>query len=188
MAKQYTELDEKHQKFIRDQKLFFTASATAGSRVNVSPRSTDVFRIVNETCAMYLDRTGSGNETAAHLLADGRLTFMFCSVEGAPLIMRLYGRGRSVYENNDEFTTLIDQHFEGSYPLGTRQLVVMDIELVQTSCGFGVPLFDYQGERETMDKWTENKGADGVRDYQEKNNQISMDGLPTGLPVNPIVE
>ena len=182
MAKQYTALSEKHLQFIRDQKIFFTASATGDSRVNVSPRSSNVFRIVNERCAMYLDRTGSGNETAAHLLADGRLTFMFCSVEGAPLIMRLYGSGRSVYENNEEFSALIDRHFDGVYPLGTRQLVVMDIELVQTSCGFGVPLFEYQGERDTMDKWADNKGVDGVREYREKNNLVSMDGLPTGLP------
>ena len=182
MAKQFTALSEKHLQFIRDQKIFFTASATGDSRVNVSPRSTNVFRIVNECCALYLDRTGSGNETAAHLLADGRLTFMFCSVEGAPLIMRLYGTGRSVYENNEEFSALIDRHFGGVYPLGTRQLIVMDIELVQTSCGFGVPLFEYQGERDTMDKWADNKGVDGVREYREKNNLVSMDGLPTGLP------
>jgi len=182
MAKQFVALSDKHQEFIKDQKIFFTASATGDSRINVSPRSTDVFRIVNESCALYLDRTGSGNETAAHLLADGRLTFMFCSVEGAPLIMRLYGRGRSVYENNEEFGVLIDKHFDGVFPMGTRQLVVMDIELVQTSCGFGVPLFEYQDERDTMDKWANNKGTDGVRDYQEKNNQVSMDGLPTGLP------
>lgn len=184
MAKQFTALSDKHQQFIRDQKIFFTASATGDSRVNVSPRSTDVFRIVSESCALYLDRTGSGNETAAHLLADGRLTFMFCSVEGAPLIMRLYGRGRSVYENNEEFVALIAKHFDGVYPLGTRQLVIMDIELVQTSCGFGVPLFEYHGERDTMDKWADNKGVDGVREYREKNNQVSMDGLPTGLPTS----
>ena len=184
MARQFAVLEDKHQQFIQDQKMFFTASATGESKVNVSPRSTSVFRIVSESCVFYLDRTGSGNETAAHLLADGRLTFMFCSVEGAPLIMRLYGRGRSVYENNEEFSVLIDQHFDGVYPLGTRQLVVMDIEMVQTSCGFGVPLFEYQGERDTMDKWADNKGVDGVREYREKNNMVSLDGLPTGLPTH----
>lgn len=182
MAKQFTALEISHQQFIQDQNIFFTASATRDSRINVSPRSTDVFRIVNESCVFYLDRTGSGNETAAHLLADGRITFMFCSVAGAPLILRLYGRGRSVYERDEDFDTLINQHFDGVYPLGTRQLVVMDIDLVQTSCGFGVPLFEYLGERNTMDKWHNNKGVQGIREYRKKNNMVSMDGLPTGLP------
>ena len=183
MAKQFKVLEDNHQQFIRDQKIFFTASATGDSRVNVSPRSTSEFKIVDESRVLYLDKTGSGSETAAHLLADGRLTFMFCSVEGQPLIMRLYGRGFSVYENAENFALLIDKHFDSVRPPGTRQLVVMDIDLVQTSCGFAVPLFDYQGEREILDQWASNKGADGVREYQEKNNAISMDGLPTGLPV-----
>ncbi|SEU13779.1 hypothetical protein SAMN05443639_10871 [Stigmatella erecta] len=161
--------------------MFFTASAAPSGHVNVSPRSTDMFRVLGDNAVMYLDRTGSGNETAAHLKADGRLTIMFCAVAGPPLIMRLYGRGRVIHRASDEFATRLRAHFEGIAPLGARQMVHLDFDLVQTSCGYGVPLFEYQEERPQMDAWARAKGVEGIEDYWREKNQVSLDGLPTCL-------
>jgi hypothetical protein len=133
---------------------------------------------------LYLDRTGSGNETAAHLRATGRLTIMFCAVDGPPLIMRLYGQGRVIKRGSDEYAALLAEKFDDTEPLGARQMVRLDIDLVQTSCGYGVPLFDYTGERDQMDRWAEAKGPDGIEAYWQEKNQISLDGLPTGLLEN----
>jgi hypothetical protein len=180
MAKQFPAIDENHRNFIARQRIFFTASATDASRVNVSPRSTDSFRVLSGNRIVYLDRTGSGNETAAHLLADGRLTIMFCAFEGAPLILRLYGRGRAVRRDSPEYQALLTAEFSGHEPLGARQMIHLDVELVQTSCGFGVPLFDYQAERPALDRWTEVKG-DQIEAYRREKNRVSIDGLPTGL-------
>lgn len=181
MAQQFPRLEEKHSAFIARQHMFFTATATAESRVNISPRSTEAFRVVDPANVLYLDRTGSGNETAAHLLADGRMTVMFCSVDGPPQIMRLYGTGRAVNWQAPEFNALIDVHFGPEVPLGTRQIVCLAVDLVQTSCGYGVPVFDYREERSAMENWHDNKGPDGIRAYWEAENVESMDGLPTGI-------
>lgn len=181
MAKRYDRLEDQHVNFIQRQHMFFTASAAAGGRVNISPRSTDMFRLVDAHSALYLDRTGSGNETAAHLAADGRLTIMFCAVEGPPLILRLYGRGRVIHRASTEYSARLERYFEGKAPLGARQMVHLDFDLVQTSCGYGVPLFHYEGERSQMDAWARSKGEDGIEAYWREKNQLSMDGLPTGL-------
>lgn len=181
MAKQFTSLSAVHRGFIMQQHLFFTASATGDSRVNVSPREIGALRIVDDNTVIYLDRTGSGNETAAHMLADGRLTIMFCAFVGAPQIMRLYGLGCSFGWESPKFKELIDMHYEGKKPLGARQIMMLKFDLVQTSCGFGVPLFDYQGDRTVMDKWHNNKRTEGINSYWEEKNLSSMDGLPTGL-------
>ncbi|HEY8567044.1 MAG TPA: pyridoxamine 5'-phosphate oxidase family protein [Beijerinckiaceae bacterium] len=181
MAKRFPCLDERHRAFIARQRLFFTASAAAGSRVNVSPRGTDCLRILDEGTVAYLDRTGSGNETAAHLLADGRLTLMFCAFEGPPLILRLYGRGEVIHRESEAFAALIAGPFGGEKPLGTRQIVRLAIDLVQTSCGYGVPFFAYEGERDQMDRWAEAKGETGIEAYWREKNETSLDGLPTGL-------
>ncbi|MEP6266942.1 MAG: hypothetical protein ABJ139_06380 [Paracoccaceae bacterium] len=123
--------------------MFFVSSATADSRVNISPREIAALRVVDDNSVIYLDRTGSGNETAAHMLVDGRLTIMFCAFSGPPQIMRLYGRGTSVGWESVEFEELISQLYGGVTPLGTRQIMKLKFDLVQTSCGYGVPLFDY---------------------------------------------
>lgn len=181
MAKRFPRLEAHHHRFIAEQHLFFTASAAPSGHVNVSPRSTDMFRVLGDNAVMYLDRTGSGNETAAHLKADGRLTLMFCAMAGPPLIMRLYGRGRVIHRDSDEFARRLSEHFEGMAPLGARQMIHLDFGLVQTSCGYGVPLFAYQEERPQMDAWAKAKGAEGIEDYWREKNQVSLDGLPTGL-------
>lgn len=181
MARQYRQLERQHHDFIQRQRMFFTASAARDGRVNVSPRSTDLFRVLDDNAVLYLDRTGSGNETAAHVRATGRLTIMFCAVEGPPLILRLYGMGRVIQRGGDDYAALLRQRFDDREPLGARQMIRLDFDLVQTSCGYGVPLFDYAGERPQMDAWAEAKGVDGIEAYWHEKNVVSMDGLPTGL-------
>jgi hypothetical protein len=181
MARFYPALDARHRAFIAAQKLFFTASGTADSRLNLSPKGMDSLRVLSDTRVAYLDLTGSGNETAAHLRHDGRLTLMFCSFDADPLILRLYGRGRAMQRNAPEWDVL-RRHFP-DLP-GERQLIVLDVEAVQTSCGYGVPRFDYRGERDTLARWAEKKGATGLADYWREKNQFSIDGLPTGLLEN----
>ena len=178
MARFYPALEDKHRAFIVAQKLFFTATALADGRINLSPKGTDSFRIVGERRAAYLDLTGSGNETAAHLRHDGRITLMFCSFEGDPLILRLYGRGRVVRQQDTDWAEW-RAHFS-TLP-AERQIIVLDIESVQTSCGYAVPLFDYRGEREVLVRWAEKKGTLGLLEYWREKNRVSIDGLPTGL-------
>ena len=181
MAKDYPALTAHLRDFIDRQHIFFVASAAPGSRVNISPRSTDQFQVLGDNAACYLDRTGSGNETSAHLRADGRMTVMFCAVEGPPLILRLYGHGRVIARSSAEYAELLAGPFGGVEPVGARQIVRIDFDLVKTSCGYGVPLMDYQGERDTMDRWAEAKGPDGIVAYRQDKNLASMDGLPTGF-------
>src|SRR4051812_274019 len=154
MACFYDKLTPDLRDFIRRQHLFFTASAAAEGRVNVSPKGMDTFRILAEDAVAYLDLTGSGNETAAHLLRDGRLTVMFCSFEAKPLILRLYGHGRVVGQRDAEWADLIGRFKEMP---GQRQIVVLRVESVQTSCGFGVPQYERVEQRETLIEWSEQK-------------------------------
>lgn len=181
MAKQFARIEDAHRKFIARQHIFFTASAAEGTRVNVSPRSTEALRLLDDLTAIYLDRTGSGNETAAHLLADGRLTIMFCAFDGPPVILRLYGQGRMIRRNSPEYLSLLAEHYGGEEPLGARQIIRLDIDLVQTSCGYAVPLYDYRAERPNLDRWAQAKGQEGLDAYWREKNLTSMDGLPTGL-------
>lgn len=182
MAKQYPDIDAVQHEFILKQKIFFTGTATESSRVNISPRPTDCLRILGPNRVTYLDLTGSGNETAAHTRIDGRMTIMFCSFEGPPKILRLYGRGRVILHGTAEYADLLAAHYDNTEPLGARQIASLDIDLVQTSCGFGVPLFDYTGERPTLARWAESKEKDiGLDAYRREKNQFSIDGLPTGM-------
>lgn len=181
MAKALESIDQRLRDFIGKQKIFFTASAAAGGRVNVSPKDGASLRILDELKVAYLDQTGSGNETAAHVRANGRLTLMFCAFEGAPMILRLYGSANVLGRRGAEYSKLLVSAFEGVEPPGARQIVVLGIERVQTSCGYGVPLFDYAGERDTLRRWAESKGDAGLREYRRQKNAVSIDGLATGL-------
>jgi hypothetical protein len=182
MAKQFSDINEAQRAFIAAQKIFFTGSATAESRVNISPRPTELFRVLTPNRVLYLDLTGSGSETAAHMLADGRMTIMFCAFSGPPNILRLYGRGRIIRRDSAEYADLLAAHFNGEETLGARQMVSQDIDLVQTSCGFGVPLFDYVSERPTLQRWAEAKEkGEGLDAYRREKNSFSIDGLPTGM-------
>ena len=178
MARFYPALEEKHRSFIAAQKLFFTATAPTGGHINLSPKGMDSLHVVDDKCVAYLDLTGSGNETAAHVKHDGRMTLMFCSFEVDPLILRLYGRGR-VVRRQDAAWAEWRAHFP-TLP-GERQIIVLDIESVQTSCGYAVPQFDYRSERETLARWAEKKGTLGLLEYWREKNQVSIDGLSTGL-------
>lgn len=178
MAKFYSEINADLQKFIQDQKIFFTATATKDSRVNLSPKGIDTFRCLDQKTVAYLDLTGSGNETAAHLIEDGRMTIMFCSFSEKPLILRLYGQGKVILPRNSEWQKFYD--FFNSVP-GERQIIVLDVDLVQTSCGTGVPIYQLQEERPAIIEWAKNKGESGLSEYWQVKNQQSIDGLPTHL-------
>jgi hypothetical protein len=178
MSKFYAELTDNLYDFIARQRLFFTATAAGEGRINLSPKGMDSFRCLDSRTVAYLDVTGSGNETAAHLRRDGRITLMFCSFDTQPLILRLYGHGRTVRPRDADWNAL-GRHFP---PLrGTRQIMLVKLESAQTSCGYGVPLYQYEGERGTLLRWAENKGPQGLADYWRDKNQISIDGLPTHL-------
>ncbi|MCP9765795.1 pyridoxamine 5'-phosphate oxidase family protein [Lacihabitans soyangensis] len=180
MGKFHENIKPAHKEFIEKQHMFFVATAPLSSngRVNLSPKGLDCFRVLGENKVAYMDLISSGNETSAHTLENGRITFMFCSFEKNPLIMRLYGKAFTVLKNSEKWPEY-SAHFQ-IYP-STRQIIVAEIDLVQTSCGFGVPLFDYQGEREIHFEWAEQKGEDGLEAYVQEKNLISLDGLPTSL-------
>ena len=178
MAKFFNQLNDAHIAFIQQQKLFFTATAAQSGRINLSPKGMDTLRILNPNTVAYLDLTGSGNETAAHIAENGRITIMFCSFDEDPLILRLYGRGEVITPNNQQWHS----HIKLFKPLpGTRQIIAQRIDSVQTSCGYAVPLYQYEGERDTLARWAEKKGEQGIRKYWEERNQSSIDGLPTHL-------
>ncbi|HMB94623.1 MAG TPA: pyridoxamine 5'-phosphate oxidase family protein [Tepidisphaeraceae bacterium] len=181
MSQFYEILNPKLIDFIREQPIYFVASAAAGSRINCSPKGMNTLRVLNEKTVAYLDLTGSGSETSAHIINDGRLTIMFCSFTEKPLILRLYGRGEVVHENDPQWADLIS-HFT-QLP-GQRQIIVLHVESVQTSCGFAVPRMQLIETREMLVEWAEKKGDDGLADYRAQKNRVSIDGLQTGLPVD----
>ena len=178
MATQFPALTERHETFIAEQQMFFVATAARDGRVNVSPKGLDSFRVLGPNRVVWLNGTGSGNETAAHLLDSPRMTIMFCSFVRQPLILRLYGEARAVHPRDDDWDELA-----ALFPpmRGARNIFVLDIDLVQKSCGYGVPLFEHVGERTLMDSWAETKGDDGLAAYWQQKNLVSLDGLPTGL-------
>jgi Pyridoxamine 5'-phosphate oxidase len=178
MAKFYAELDDILTQFIAKQKMFFTATAPTQGRINLSPKGIDTFRCCDRQTVAYLDLTGSGNETAAHLHENGRMTIMFCSFTEKPLILRLYGQGQVIRPHHSDWQHFLS-HF-GALP-GQRQIIVLRIDAVQTSCGFGVPLYEFQQQRETLLDWADGKGEAGLQDYWQEKNQISIDGLPTKI-------
>ncbi|BAY81216.1 hypothetical protein NIES267_06910 [Calothrix parasitica NIES-267] len=180
MAKLFESITEELQKFIAKQHMFFvgTAPLNADGHVNLSPKGLESFRVLSPHKVAYLDLTGSGNETSAHLQENGRITFMFCAFEGSPSILRLYGSGKTILPNNSEWECLYSQFPE--IP-GTRQIIVADIERVQTSCGMSVPLYEFQGQRDSLVKWADKKGKSGIKEYHHQKNMVSIDGLATPL-------
>ena len=178
MGRRYTEIDGRLRAFIEAQKIFFVATAAAEGHINLSPKGMDALRVVGPRRVVWLNLTGSGNETAAHVQVAPRMTLMFAAFSGDPMILRIYGRARVVHRRDEDWAALLSL-FEP--PPGARQIFDLDVELVQTSCGMGVPLFDYVGERGLLDAWAARKGEAGLRAYWEKNNQVSLDGLPTGI-------
>jgi len=178
MGKQFRQITPHLQSFIEEQKLFFVGTAAPEGRVNVSPKGMDTFRVLGPNRVVWLNLTGSGNETAAHLLESSRMTIMFCAFDGAPNILRLYGSAHALHPPDAAWPELISRF--PSLP-GARQLFDMEVDLVQTSCGFGVPLMDYQGDRRELTVWAEKQGDEGLKDYRARKNRLSLDGKPTGM-------
>ena len=185
MGRRYQEISDALQTFIEQQKIFFVATATDTSRVNISPKGMDSLRVLGTNRVIWLNVTGSGNETAAHVQTHPRMTIMFTAFEGAPMILRLYGDAQVVHPGDAQWQSLY-AHFP-SYT-GARQIFDMQVDLVQSSCGMAVPFFDYVAEREQLNQWADKKGAAGIRDYWQEKNRYSLDDLPTGIVQNKQVE
>jgi hypothetical protein len=179
MGKRYNEISQKLQSFIEEQKIYFVATAAADGRVNVSPKGMDSLRVLDANRVVWLNITGSGNETAAHVAELPRMTLMFCSFNAEPMILRLYGEAREIQVGDPEWNAL----YSLFTPLpGARQIFDMKVDLVQTSCGFAVPFFEYQGEREMLKEWVVKKGPEGIEKYWHENNSKSLDGKPIKTP------
>ena len=178
MAEFFDALTEAHRAFIARQPLFFVATAAEGARINLSPKGMDCFRVLGDRSVAYLDVAGSGNETNAHLLADGRITIMFCAFESPALIFRIYGRGVPVLPQDDRWAAL-SPHF--TLLPGTRQIFVVSVDQVQTSCGWGVPHMSFERERETLSKY-HLKNGDAIRFGKYAVRTKSIDGLPVRNP------
>jgi hypothetical protein len=180
MGKFFDSIAPQHTAFAQNQHIFFvsTAPLSGEGRINISPKGMDSFRILNDNQVAYMDVIGSGNETSAHTLENGRITFMFCSFDKVPNILRFYGKGFTVLRDSAEWDTYAA--YFNIFP-STRQIIVADIDLVQTSCGFGIPFFDYVGERTTHFDWAAKKNDDELLDYQISKNSVSIDGLVSDL-------
>ena len=163
--------------WIGKQPVFFvgTAPLAAEGHVNLSPKGGDSFRVISPMEVIYQDYTGSGAETAAHLRENGRIVVMFCAFEGPPRILRLHGKGTVITRSDPQFAELA-KHFPTK--LGTRAVVLVAVHRVTTSCGYAVPLMDFTGGRDALDKWANSKGSEKLKDYRTQKNQLSIDGLP----------
>jgi hypothetical protein len=178
MAQRFTEIKASLREFIEQQQIYFVATAAPDGRVNLSPKGMDSLRVLGPNRVLWLNVTGSGNETAAHVQVLPRMTLMFCAFTGSALILRLYGSARLIHRGEPEWDELYAQFT--TLP-GARQLIDLSVDLVQTSCGQAVPFFDYAGEREELNQWAQQKGEQGIRDYWRDRNQLSLDGQPTGI-------
>ncbi|MBV7409427.1 pyridoxamine 5'-phosphate oxidase family protein [Maritimibacter sp. DP1N21-5] len=178
MAKQFDTIEDAHRRFIEDQHIYFVGTAAESGRVNVSPKGMDSLRILGPNRVLWLNLTGSGNETAAHLARVDRMTLMWCSFTTRPLILRIYGTARTVHPRDPAWDELY-----ASFPpdIGARQIYDVSVEMVQTSCGYAVPFFEAPRQRETLTKWAEDKGEDGIRAYWAEKNQTTIDGFDTGI-------
>ncbi|MEM8492899.1 MAG: pyridoxamine 5'-phosphate oxidase family protein [Pseudomonadota bacterium] len=178
MSKKFDSLDEDHQSFIRDQSIFFVGTADVDGHVNVSPKGMDSFRIADARSVEWLNLTGSGNESAAHVRNTGRMTIMFCSFSERPMILRLYGRASVLHEADAGWNEALANfpHFTGA-----RQVFRLALDLVQTSCGYSVPCFDLIAERRTLTQWADSLGREGIRNYWANKNRLSLDGRSTGI-------
>ncbi len=173
MGQKYTAIPDKQIEFIKQQKIFFVGTAGEDTRVNVSPKGMDSFRVIDANRVLWLNVTGSGNETAAHIQESNRMTIMFCAFDGKPLILRLYGTAKEIKPGDPNWDELYSQF----PPIpGVRQIFDMTVDLVHTSCGMAVPNFDYKEDRELLNKWAEKKGQEGIEKYWKEKNSVSLDG------------
>jgi len=178
MGQKLTTISEEQMQFIAEQKLFFVATAASEGRVNLSPKGMDSLRVLSNQRVIWLNVTGSGNETSAHIQQNPRMTVMFCAFDGPPLILRLYGKAKVIHPTSPEW----EEWFCFFTPLpGALQIFDLEIDLVQASCGMAVPYYNYVGDRELLNDWAEGKGVDGIKDYWAQKNQFSLDGVATGI-------
>ena len=179
MAKKiFEQIESEHRSFIERQHIFFVATAASEGRVNVAPKGMDTLRVFDPNRIIWLNLTGAENETAAHLMEMPRMTLMWCSFDRNPLILRAYGDAVAVHPRDAAWRELITLF--PSIP-GARQVLDLHVNMVLTSCGFGVPLFEFVGQRDTLIRWAEKKGEEGVRTHWKERNQWSLDHQPTGL-------
>jgi hypothetical protein len=178
MAEQFELLTDEHTRFIEAQKVFFVGSAAADGRVNVSPKGQDSLRVLDPTALLWLNLTGSGNETAAHLRELNRITLMWCAFEGPPRILRVYGTAAVVHPRDPAWAEC-----EAMLPTvpGARQYFRVAIDLVQTSCGYAVPMMTWTADRTALTKWSEKRGPEGLEQYWRDRNTASLDGFETGI-------
>ncbi|MCB9881916.1 MAG: pyridoxamine 5'-phosphate oxidase family protein [Planctomycetes bacterium] len=177
MGKGTTRLDTAHRTFIERQRIFFVASAPLArtGHVNLSPKGLDTFRVLDAETVAYLDLTGSGAETIAHMRENGRITLMFCAFDGAPNILRIYGRGEVLLPGTEGFDRVAPDF---QVLPGTRSILLVHVEKVSTSCGYGIPVYRHKRDRDQLVSWADRKGEGGVGDFQRKHNERSIDGLP----------
>ncbi|MFK7737836.1 MAG: pyridoxamine 5'-phosphate oxidase family protein [Pirellulaceae bacterium] len=178
MAKFFEAITDKLGEFIAAQHVFFVATAAEDGRINLSPKGYDALRVLGPKRLIWLNLSGSGNETAAHVRAVNRMTLMFCAFEGAPLILRIYGSAKTIHPRDEEWSQLY-KHFD-DYS-GARQIFDLQVESLQTSCGFGVPLYEFAGERSKLIEHSDAKGREIIEKGWAEKNATSIDGLETGI-------
>lgn len=182
MAKQCDRIEDAHRHFIEEQHLFFVASAAPDGHVNLSPKGMDSLRVLGSNRVLWMNLTGSGNETAGHLRENSRMTLMWCSFTARPLILRLFGRARTLHVDDPHWNEA-SAHFPPHR--SARQIFDLTVDLVQTSCGYAVPMMEYLSERDTMQKWVDGKSDADIRDYWAERNRKTIDGKETGVPLPP---
>ena len=178
MATQFDRLNDSLIRFIDAHHMFFVGSAATEGRVNVSPKGMDSLRVLSPNRIVWRNLTGSGNETAGHLAQINRMTLMWCGFEAKPMILRAFGQAKTLHPRDAGFEEL-NALFPPS--IGARQVFDLKIDMVQSSCGYAVPFFDYKGERDVLDTWAENKGQDGILEYWGRHNTTTIDGMPTNI-------
>jgi len=177
MGKTFSEIDDALRRFVERQPLFFVATAptSVDGHVNCSPKGLDSLRILGPTTVAYLDYTGSGAETIAHVRENGRIVIMLCAFEGAPKIVRFHGRGEVLEPDDGEFATLLSAFTPG---VGVRSIIRVDVDRISDSCGYSVPLMHFERERAQLTLWAEKKGESGLETYKQQRNAVSIDGIP----------
>ena len=178
MGMQYPEITDQQIELISQQKIFFVGTAADTGSVNVSPKGMDSLKVINNKQVAWLNLTGSGNETSAHVQINPRMTIMFCAFDGRPIILRLYGKARVLHQADaqwDEYISL--------FPVtpGSRQIFILEVESTLSSCGTAVPLYEYVEDRDALNKFSEKQGPKGTEKYWKLKNQQSLDGFPTNI-------
>lgn len=178
MSDFYTHISPEIEDFIKEQHIFFVGTAASDGRINISPKGHDSLRVLSPNKIVWLNLTGSGNETAAHLLQQNRMTIMFCAFEGKPLILRLYGSAKIYHERDAEFHKHIGLFEKNT---GSRQIIVMNVDSLQTSCGYSIPFMDFKEERGMLNSWSEKQGKTRIENYWKEKNTTSIDGFETKI-------